>query len=540
MAFWVPLFVYTACCLPVIFAQETAYATVVVRGATKVAETDDHFVCATIDWWPSNKCNYNHCPWGESTALTLNLSHPLLAKAIRAFDHLRIRIGGSLQDQVIYDVGALNYPCHAHPFFKKKDGLFGFSKGCLHMNRWDELNDLLGKTGAIVTFGLNALYGRHKTGKDAWGGAWNSSNARDFIKYTISKGYHIDSWEFGNELSGNGVGASVGATQYGADLINLKAIINDLYKNSAVKPLLLAPGGFFDLKWYARCLDVSGLNTVNALTHHLYNLGPGDDPHLVSKILDPYHLNRVAGTFVNLQQTMKRHGPWASAWVGEAGGAYNNGGRHVSNRFVNSFWYLDQLGMSSKYETKVYCRQTLIGGNYGLLNTTTFVPNPDYYSALLWHRLMGKRVLSVDSDASAHLRVYAHCSKGKAGITLLLINLSNHTEYRIRVRNNLNLNLVVGNQQQKSFTHGLKRTVSWLGRKATYGALSREEYHLTPMGGNLRSQTMLLNGNPLELAQNGDIPSLNPVLVDIKSPVLIIPLSIAFIAFPHFDAPACV
>jgi heparanase 1 len=40
---------------------------------------------------------------------------------------------------------------------------------------------------------------------------------------------------------------------------------------------------------------------------------------------------------------------------------------------------VDQLGISSKYNTKVYCRQTLIGGNYGLLNTTNFTPNPDYY-----------------------------------------------------------------------------------------------------------------------------------------------------------------
>lgn len=41
--------------------------------------------------------------------------------------------------------------------------------------------------------------------------------------------------------------------------------------------------------------------------------------------------------------------------------------------------YLDQLGMSSSYDTKTYCRQTLVGGNYGLLNTATYVPNPDYY-----------------------------------------------------------------------------------------------------------------------------------------------------------------
>lgn len=64
----------------------------------------------------------------------------------------------------------------------------------------------------------------------------------------------------------------------------------------------------------------------------------GDDPKLVSKILDPQFLSRVSRTFGNLSQTIQKNGPWASAWVGESGGAYNSGGRHVSNTFVNSFW----------------------------------------------------------------------------------------------------------------------------------------------------------------------------------------------------------
>lgn len=46
---------------------------------------------------------------------------------------------------------------------------------------------------------------------------------------------------------------------------------------------------------------------------------------------------------------------------------------------VVEFRYLDQLGMAAKYHTKVYCRQTFVGGNYGLLDTSTFIPNPDYY-----------------------------------------------------------------------------------------------------------------------------------------------------------------
>ncbi|XP_050224808.1 heparanase-like protein 1 [Mercurialis annua] len=523
--------------LPVIFAQEDVkHATIMVDGTVTIAKTDENFICATLDWWPHDKCDYNQCPWGYSSVINLNLSQPLLAKAIQAFGHLRIRVGGSLQDEVIYDVGDLKYPCR--PFQKMKYGLFGFSKGCLHMNRWDELNLLFRRTGAIVTFGLNALHGRHQIRRGIWGGAWDSANAYDFMKYTVSKGYKIDSWEFGNELSGSGVGASVNAELYGKDLINLKNIISDLYKNSDFKPSLVAPGGFFDQQWYAKLLQVSGSGIVNVLTHHIYNLGAGVDPNIVSKILDPHFLSKITETFSGVAQTIQQNGPWSSAWVGESGGAYNSGGRHVSNTFVNSFWYLDQLGLASKYNTKAYCRQTLVGGNYGLLNTTTLAPNPDYYSALLWNRLMGKGVLAVGSDASPYLRAYAHCTKGRAGVTLLLINLSNQTSFTISAQNSMTMELH-SIQEESPFARGLKRSVSWIGNEASDESLTREEYHLTPKNGYLQSQTMLLNGIPLELTGEGDIPRLEPVHNNVKSPIYVSPLSISFVVFPNFDAPSC-
>jgi len=46
-------------------------------------------------------------------------------------------------------------------------------------------------------FGLNALHGKHETNNNVWEGAWDPTNAYDFIKYTVSKGYKIDAWEFG-------------------------------------------------------------------------------------------------------------------------------------------------------------------------------------------------------------------------------------------------------------------------------------------------------------------------------------------------------
>ncbi|CAL9751280.1 unnamed protein product [Musa acuminata subsp. burmannicoides] len=540
------LVLFVLCSIGGALSEESPDVTIIVKGSDLAAETDDTFVCATLDWWPHDKCNYNQCPWGQSSVLNLDLSHPFLANAIQAFDRLRIRVGGSLQDQVVYGVPSLEYPCL--PFSKMSGGLFGFSKACLSIERWDELNLLFQKTGAIITFGLNALHGRHRVHNGMWAGDWNSTNTRVFIEYTISKGYEVDSWEFGNELSGRGIDARVSAEQYAKDLVVLRSLLKELYEDSNTQPMLVAPGGFFDQQWYAQLLQDSGLGVVNVMTHHIYNLGGGDDSHIESKIMDPQYLSRVADTFRNLQLTIERHGPWSSAWVGEAGGAFNSGSRLVSNTFLNSFWYLDQLGMASKYNTKVYCRQTLIGGNYGLLDTNTFIPNPDYYrqdiqntNALLWHQLMGKGVLSVDISGSSYLRAYAHCRKGKAGISLVLINLSKSTKFSVTVRNDLNVILAEGEgiHKENSFIHGLKRTFSWVGKKASDESEKREEYHLTGKDDNHLSRTVLLNGTPLELTEDGDIPPLDPVHVPTNSPVDVSPLSIAFVVFPNFEAQAC-
>ena len=52
---------------------------------------------------------------------------------------------------------------------------------------------------AKVTFSLNALRGRklEKKNSTLWVGDWNKINAQEFMKYTISKGYKIDSYELG-------------------------------------------------------------------------------------------------------------------------------------------------------------------------------------------------------------------------------------------------------------------------------------------------------------------------------------------------------
>ncbi|KAL0420925.1 UNVERIFIED_CONTAM: Heparanase-like protein 2 [Sesamum latifolium] len=438
-----------------------------------------------------------------------DLKNKILANAIRAFNPLRLRIGGSLQDQVVYDVGRPGKKCQ--PFKLKDDGLFGFSKVCLPMERWDQLNKLFNETGAKITFGLNALSGRKKSHGDPtlMIGKWHHGNARDFMNYTAHKGYKIDSYELGNELCGSGVSARILPEQYGKDVITLKTVLRKLYPDPSSRPKILGPGGFYDEQWFNTFLEVSGPDVVDGLTHHIYNLGAGVDPNLIKKIQDPFFLDEIAQTHKDVSTTVKLFGPWSGAWVGEAGGAYNSGGKDVSHAFVNGFWYLDQLGMTSTFNHKVFCRQALIGGNYALLNTTSFIPNPDYYGALLWHRLMGQQVLSTSHDGSPYLRAYSHCSKKTSGISVLLINMSNSTTFEVSVMDDLNLY-----PEEYSLTSGGYSTYVW----------QREEYHLTPKDGNIQSDVVLLNGTPLKLTESSDIPAMDPQVVDAASPITVRPI----------------
>ena len=66
----------------------------------------------------------------------------------------------------------------------------------------------------------------------------------------------------------------------------------------------------------------------------------GDDPNLITKIQDPFYLNQVAQTYKDVSNSINNFGPWSGAWVSESGGAYNSGGKDVSNTFANGFWFV--------------------------------------------------------------------------------------------------------------------------------------------------------------------------------------------------------
>ena len=50
---------------------DVVQGSVFVNGTAAASSTDDDFICATLDWWPPDQCDYGTCSWGSASLLNL-------------------------------------------------------------------------------------------------------------------------------------------------------------------------------------------------------------------------------------------------------------------------------------------------------------------------------------------------------------------------------------------------------------------------------------------------------------------------------------
>jgi len=250
----------------------------------------------------------------------------------------------------------------------------------------------------------------------------------------------------------------------------------------------------------------------------------------------------------------------ASPWVTEFASTYASGAPG-SDTFASSLWYADALGSMAQSGYRMACRQTLVGGHYSLTRWGpggALQPNPDFFVALLWRRLMGARVLQVrgsfwverlrghvhSARECAHysslvghpqckhlirkgmlalplpqwVRAYAHCTysgpPGSVAITLINLNLSHASRVAV-------VNLPGETLQLKAVQ----------GAKLLHGP--RHEYDLWAIS-VVSTQVQLGDFGTLR-----DAAQVRPTVREAGTPLIVRPCSIKFVVLPEARLPQC-
>jgi len=464
--------------------------------------------------------------WINMSAMILDLENPMLRSMARAMSPARLRIGGSEGDVVAYHVPSRNSTCESM-------GMKRSSPFCLSMGRFEELGNFAKELGLSLVFGLNAMAGREGGGAMK---ALDLTNIEALLTYAKEHGIPLYGVELGNELC-----KKISPSLYAADYRHLKSLLGNIWpqESEGERPLLIGndcniwpPGSKSErlgndtttkASYLEEWLPLLNDAVLDVITYHRY-VGYGLDKNLETQIMTPEFLNKIMPQSVNMLR--EKYAPSAQIWVGEGAAAWHSGREGVTDRWTSSFWYADALGRLSQHNHSGYCRQTLVGGNYGLLDRTTFRPNPDFFVGLLFHKLMGNVVMkpavaissssSSSSTDNAVLRVYAHCTRGQAGaVTLLVINIDPHTNFRL-----------ILNEENPSAKH-------------VTGSLlyPRDEYVLSAL--SLEARDIEMNGSPLHVTTSADLPPLVPKTVFTNSELVVSPHTISFFDLKGVKSMAC-
>ena len=319
---------------------------------------------------------------------------------------------------------------------------------------------------------------------------WNSSNAKSFLEFIRDEPEDLSfltGLEFGNELNFFGVSPQ----DHAAGLRELDNIARNLFPSQHERRFrILGP----DMTNWDRNFFKTFLPLVHdiiwGVTWHSYPLGPGyNNPDLDKKVLSPSSLDSFTQEASQAADQVRQFAGLQLV-MGEIGGAYNSGHNNTNNRFIDAFWYLRAMGALAEKGHAMFCRQTLLGGNYELIDKQTLLPNPSYFAAWLFHKVMGRQVLQVKTSDQSAARAYVHCNILQKRLGLLVLNFSPNTTLAVTLLPSL---LKSANLSNDSL-------------------VPREEYAVTSATGDVHSRTIRVNGKTVHVSETGQF-QINPKIV---------------------------
>lgn len=347
-------------------------------------------------------------------------------------------------------------------------------------------------------------------------GVWTPIEATKILNYTSSLGGSIAAAEMFNEptfASMGGAPKGYDAESYARDFKSFHAFM----QKAAPSIKILGPGSVGEVSLAGNIPGMKILHSsdilkdegpgLDAFSYHFYggvskrcaamggNMGSSPENALSSEWLE--RTERDEQFYAKLRD---KFAPGKHIWLTETGETACGGDPWASD-FIDSFRYLYQLGALAKLNVQVVMHNTLDASDYALIDESTLTPRPDYWSAVLWRRLMGSTVLDAGSSASPNLHLFAQCLRGKpGGVAILAINADRTKSERIHL-------------PQKSL-----------------------RYTLT--SDNLLSATVKLNGVELVAGADGDLPAMLGSAQKAGS-ILLAPASITFLSIDNAHNSTC-
>jgi len=349
-------------------------------------------------------------------------------------------------------------------------------------------------------------------------GVWTPVEAKKFLAYTQQIGGSIAAAEMFNEPSFASMGGApkgYDAATYGRDF----KVFHPFMKKAAPEMVVLGPGSVGEsgilmggmpgvpMLKSEDMLAASGPG-IDAFSYHFYG---GVSKRCSRKGASPAQVTPEAALSVEwLSRTDRdeayyaalrdRFLPGGAIWNTETGEAACGGDPWAAD-FIDSFRYLNQLGTLAKRGVQVVIHNTLAASDYALVDETTLLPRPNYWSALLWRKMMGTTVLDAGSSPSPNLHLYAHCLRHQpGGVALLAINADRTASQELDI------------------------------------PTASERYTLTAK--DLMDNKVELNGSELNLTSNGDLPQLTGEHQS-SGHVVFAPASITFLAIPNAGNAVC-
>jgi len=366
----------------------------------------------------------------------VDLGNGVLQQLTRNLAPAQLRVGGSASDSIWYvpdgAAGAGPSPDPLAPNFVaiKQAGwtYSGYIPNVTILSdaSWAALCGFASTSGMELLFDLNAVDFRTA------GGAWDAgANATALLAQTVAANLRVAAWELGNEpdLWSDHFGLSVPGQQLGQDLAALQQLTGKYGLSQRVFGPSFATWNESLTQAYLQGWVGAGGGELG-FTVHAYPLGEPtyelnnsaglmpQSPHnpscTVANYLNLSRVSDVAAYLANFSAAVAAYGnASATRLVLEETASSSMGGCvGFSDRFISGFYWLNLLGTVGEAGFQQVNRQDLAGlsftdggsqytlfgppgwtnGSAGLVSADS--PHPDYWTSLLWKKLMGTAVLN--------------------------------------------------------------------------------------------------------------------------------------------------